>query len=100
MKHEETFMDKLNLFLVGAIVGCIIGVCFAINAYHGTNKQQSKVIEAYEKYYYNTEVLLDSLDKEHNMDLSDTDLCSDYGVNYLNAKSKVDSLTNGHRYHE
>lgn len=100
MEHKETFMDKLNLFLVGAVVGCIIGICFAINGYHSITKKQSKIIGAYEKYYYNTEVLLDSLDGTHNLDLMDTDLCSDYGVNYLNAKSKVDSLTNSYKYHD
>lgn len=100
MEEKKTFMEKLNLFLVGAVVGCIIGICFAINAYHGINKQQSKVIEAYEKYYYNTEVLLDSLDGTHNLDLMDTDLCSDYGANYLHAKNVVDSLTNENVYNE
>lgn len=92
MEQKETFMDKLNLFLIGAVVGCIIGICFVVNAYHSKVKQQSKVIQAYEEYYDNTETLLDSLDKEHNLDLMDTDLCSDYGVDYLNAKFKVDSI--------
>ena len=30
----------------------------------------------------------------------DTDLCADYGANYLNAKNTVDSLTNKNKYYE
>ena len=100
MEEKETFMDKLNLFLVGIVVGSIIVACFAINAYHGAIKKQSKIIDAYEQYYLNTETMLDSLDGTHNLDLMDTDLCSDYGVNYLHAKSIVDSLTNSNKYHD
>lgn len=46
----------------------------------------------------NTETLLDSLDGTHNLDLMDTDLETDYGVNYLNAKNVVDSLTSQCEY--
>lgn len=54
--------------------------------------KQRKKLKAYEQYYKCTETLLDSLDGTHNLDLMDTDLATDYGANYLNAKSKVDIL--------
>ena len=37
-------------------------------------------------------MFLDSLDGTHDLDLMDTDLETDYGVDYLEAKSKVDEL--------
>lgn len=87
------FMDNLNLLLVGAVLGCFVGACFASNYHTGKSKKTEKKIEAYEQYYKYTETLLDSLDGTHNLDLMDTDLATDYGVDYLNAKSKVDELT-------
>lgn len=86
------FMDQLNLFFVGAVIGVIIGACFSVNAYKSKNNKAEKKIKAYEEYYKCTETLLDSLDGTHNLDLMDTDLETDYGVNYLDAKSKVDEL--------
>lgn len=93
MEHKETFLEKLNLFLIGAVLGGIVATCFVVNSYKGDLKKQNKIITAYERYYINTETLLDSLDGTHNLDLMDTDLETDYGVNYLNAKYNVDSLT-------
>lgn len=90
--EKQSFMDKLNMFLVGAVVGGIICGCTVTFSYMGNEKKQNKVIKAYAIYYDRVETLLDSLDGTHNLDLMDTDLCSDYGVDYLNAKSKVDSL--------
>lgn len=87
------FMDNLNLLLVGAVLGCFVGACFTSVYYTGKGKKAEKKIEAYEQYYKCTETLLDSLDGTHNLDLMDTDLATDYGVDYLNAKSKVDELT-------
>lgn len=86
------FMDNLNLLLVGAVLGCIVGACFMSNYHTGKGKNAEKKIEAYKQYYKCTETLLDSLDGTHNLDLMDTDLATDYGANYLNAKSKVDML--------
>ena len=86
------FMDNMNLLLVGAILGCFVGACFASNYHVGSSKKAEKKIEAYERYYTCVETLLDSLDGTHNLDLMDTDLATDYGANYLNAKSKVDML--------
>lgn len=54
--------------------------------------KQRKKVKAYEEYYKCTETLLDSLDGTHDLDLMDTDLETDYGVDYLEAKSKVDEL--------
>lgn len=85
-------MDQLNLFFVGAVIGVIIGACFSVNAYKGKNNKVEKKIKAYEEYYKCTETLLDSLDGTHDLDLMDTDLETDYGVDYLDAKSKVDEL--------
>lgn len=87
------FMDNLNLLLVGAVLGCFVGACFMSNYHTGKGKKAEKKIEAYERYYTCVEILLDSLDGTHNLDLMDTDLATDYGADYLNAKSKVDKLT-------
>ena len=87
------FMDNLNILLVGAVLGCFVGACFASNYHTGKGKKAEKKIEAYEQYYKCTETLLDSLDGTHNLDLMDTDLATDYGSDYLEAKSKVDKLT-------
>lgn len=86
------FMDNLNLLLVGAVLGCFVGACFASNYHTGKIKKAEKKIKAYEQYYKYTETLLDSLDGTHNLDLMDTDLATDYGADYLEAKSKVDML--------
>lgn len=86
------FMDRLNLFFIGAVIGAIVGACFGINAVKGSNNRAEKKVKAYEEYYKCTETLLESLDGTHDLDLMDTDLETDYGVNYLNAKSKVDEL--------
>ena len=101
MKKEEShFGEDVNMFCIGAFVGLVVTACFFINYCNGNNKKQGKIIQAYEQYYKNTETLLDSLDETHNLNLMDTDLESDYGADYLNAKCKVDSLTNGYGYHE
>lgn len=54
------FMDHLNLFFVGLIIGGIVGACFSM---------AEKKVKAYEKYYKCTETLLDSLDGTHDLDL-------------------------------
>lgn len=93
MKKEEShFGEDVNMFCIGAFIGMIVTACFIINYYNGSNKTQGKIIQAYEQYYKNTETLLDSLDGTHDLDLMDTDLETDYGVDYLEAKSKVDEL--------
>lgn len=86
------FMNQLNLFFIGAVIGVIIGACFGINAVKSSNNRAEKKVKAYEEYYKCTETLLDSLDGTHNLDLMDTDLETDYGADYLEAKSKVDEL--------
>lgn len=86
------FIDQLNLFFVGAVIGTIIGACFSMNVYKGKNIKAEKKVKAYEEYYKCTETLLDSLDGTHNLNLMDTDLETDYGADYLNAKSAVDML--------
>lgn len=90
--NKHSFMDQLNLFFVGVVIGAIIGACFMSNYHTGKNKKAEKRIEAYEQYYTCVETLLDSLDGTHDLNLMDTDLETDYGVNYLEAKSKVDEL--------
>ena len=89
---KQSFMDQLNLFFVGAVVGAIIGACFSMNFYKGKSIKAEKKVKAYEEYYKCTETLLDSLDGTRNLDLMDTDLETDYGANYLDAKYKVDEL--------
>lgn len=86
------FMDQLNLFLIGAVIGGFIGACFSVNVYKGKSNKAEKKVKAYEEYYKCTETLLDSLDGTHDLDLMDTDLETDYGADYLDAKSKVDEL--------
>lgn len=90
--RKHSFMDQLNLFFIGAVIGAIVGTCFSINAVKGNNNRAEKKIKAYEEYYKCTETLLDSLDGTHNLDLMDTDFETDYGADYLEAKSKVDEL--------
>lgn len=90
--NKQSFMDQLNLFFVGAVIGAIIGACFGMNVYKGKSINAEKKLKAYEEYYKCTETLLDSLDGTHNLDLMDTDLATDYGADYLDAKSKVDNL--------
>lgn len=89
---KHSFMDQLNLFFVGAIIGAIVGAYFGINAVKSSNNRAEKKVKAYEEYYKCTETLLDSLDGTRNLDLMDTDLETDYGANYLDAKSKIDEL--------
>ena len=86
------FMDQLNLFFIGAVIGTIIGACFSINVYKGKSNKAEEKVKAYEEYYKCTETLLDSLDGTRGLDLMDTDLETDYGADYLEAKSKVDEL--------
>ena len=101
MKKEEShFGEDANMFCIGAFIGIIVAACFIINYYNGSNKTQGKIIQAYEQYYNNTETLLDSIDSVHNLNLMDTDLETDYGANYLNAKQTVDSLTKRNKYYE
>ena len=101
MKKEEShFGEDANMFCIGAFVGIIVAACFIINYYNGSNKTQGKIIQAYEQYYKNTETLLDSLDGTYNLNLMDTDLCADYGANYLNAKQTVYTLTKCNKYYE
>lgn len=89
---KHSFMDQLNLLFVGIVIGGIIGACFSVNVYKGKSNKAEEKVKAYEEYYKCTETLLDSLDGTHDLDLMDTDLETDYGVNYLDAKSKVDEL--------
>ena len=89
---KHSFMDQLNLLFVGIVIGGIIGSCFSINAVKGMSNKAEEKVKAYEQYYKCTETLLDSLDGTHDLDLMDTDLETDYGVDYLEAKSKVDEL--------
>ena len=89
---KHSFMDQLNLFFVGAVIGTIIGACFGMNVYKGKSIKAEKKVKAYEEYYKCTETLLDSLNGTRDLDLMDTDLETDYGINYLEAKSKVDEL--------
>ena len=88
----HSFMDQFNLFLIGAVIGGFIGACFSANVYKGKSNKAEKKVKAYEEYYKCTETLLDSLDGTHDLDLMDTDLETDYGADYLEAKSKVDEL--------
>ena len=87
------FMDQLNLFFVGLVIGGIIGACFSVNVYKGKSNKAEKKVKAYEEYYKCTEKLLYSLDGTHDLNLMDTDLETDYGADYLKAKSNVDELT-------
>ena len=88
----HSFMDQLNLFFVGLVIGGFIGACFGVNIAKGNNIKAEKKLKAYEQYYNCTETLLDSLDGTHNLDLMDTDLATDYGADYLDAKNAVDML--------
>ena len=90
----HNFMDNINLLLVRAEIERKVGACFMSNYHTGKGKKAEKKIVAYEQYYKCTETLLDSLDGTRGLDLMDTDLATDYGSDYLEAKSKVDNLIN------
>lgn len=90
--NKYSFIDQLNLFFVGAVIGAIISACFSVNVYKDKSNKAEEKVKAYEEYYKCTETLLDSLDGTHDLDLMDTDLETDYGVDYLEAKSKVNEL--------
>ena len=96
MKENKaySFLEQLNLFIVGAVVGLCVGACFMTNYCNYSDRKAQAKIEAYDEYYRCTETLLDSLDGTHNLDLMDTDLETDYGTEYLDAKAVVDSLNN------
>ena len=94
------FFEDMNMFTIGLFIGCFVTSAFIANYYKVNTKSQVKIIEAYEQYYNKVETMLDSIDENRGLDLMDTDLCSDYGSNYLSAKSIVDSLTMKHKYHE
>lgn len=89
---KHSFMDQLNLLIVGVVIGGIIGACFSVNVYKGKSNKAEEKVKAYEEYYKCTETLLDSLDGTRGLNLMDTDLETDYGADYLEAKSKVDEL--------
>ena len=42
------FMDQLNLFFIGAVIGVIVGACFSMNAIKGSNNRAEKKVKAYE----------------------------------------------------
>ena len=52
----------------------------------------SKVVVTVSRTLSPDHVELDSLDGTHDLDIMDTDLETDYGADYLDAKSKVDEL--------
>ena len=54
---KHSFMDQLNLFFIGAVIGVIVGACFGINAVKGSNNRAEKKVKAYEEYYKCTETL-------------------------------------------
>ncbi len=91
-------LEQSNLLFIGAVIGAVCMGLLASHCFMKDQAKQSKIIEAYEKYYNSTETLLDSLDGTHNLNLMDTDLCSDYGAEYLHDKNVVDSLTNSYGY--
>ena len=91
-------LEQLNLLVVGAIAGAVCMGLFASFCSTKDRARQDKIIEAYEEYYISAETLLDSLDETRNLNLMDTDLCSEYGAEYLHFKHLVDSLTNSYDY--
>jgi hypothetical protein len=91
-------LEQLNLLAVGAIVGAACMGLFASFCFTKDRVRQNKIIEAYREYYISAETLLDSLDETRNLNLMDTDLCSEYGAEYLHFKHLVDSLTNSYDY--
>ena len=97
---KPKFFEDMNMFAIGLFIGCLVTFAFVANYYKVETKSQAKIIKAYEQYYNKVETMLDSIDENRGLDLMDTDLCSDYGVNYLNAKGIVDSLTMKYKYYE
>lgn len=96
---KSKFFEDMNMFAIGVFIGVCVATAFGVNIHKGAHKKETEAIKAYEQYYEKTETLLDSLDTNRELDLDDTDLCSDYGADYLKAKDKVDSIAffNGYR---
>ena len=46
---KHSFMDQLNLFFIGAVIGAIVCACFSMNVYKGKNiKAEKKVNELHQ----------------------------------------------------
>lgn len=95
---KPRFFEDMNMFAIGLFVGVCVTAAFGVNIHKSAHKKETEAIKAYEQYYEKTETLLDSLDTNRELNLDDTDLCSDYGVNYLSAKDKVDSIAHSNGY--
>ena len=85
-------VEEMNMFAIGLFIGAIVSVAFMMNYHKADTKNAYKLIGAYENYYNKVETFIDSLDNSRELDLDDTDLCSDWGVDYLVAKDIIDSL--------
>lgn len=95
-KDNTKGLSVVNIAIAWLMIGFVVGLLTAT----ACNKEQNakyinltKQVDAFKDYYNGVETLLDSLDYTHGLDLMDTDLCTDYGTNYLDCKAKVDSLT-------
>ena len=94
--EKRSKLNDINVFCVGVVIGAVISGAFWTNHYHKRLSKSEKFVKAYSIYYDRAETLLDSIDGIHNLDLMDTDLESDFGARYLEAKSNVDSLVNSY----
>ena len=97
----KRFIKNLILLLIGAVLGIITHIVVMSSwgykmltplevANFNTLSYKVEVLKAYNAYYNAVENLLDST----NLAEDDTVLETDYGLNYLNKKWRVDSLTN------
>lgn len=44
---KHSFMDQLNLFFIGAVIGVIVGACFSMNVYKGKNIKAEKKVNRF-----------------------------------------------------
>lgn len=49
---KHSFMDQLNLFFIGAVIGVIVGACFGINAVKGSNNRAEKKVNMISAWNY------------------------------------------------
>ncbi len=85
--------DNAALIALGAAFGLVLGIMLGFE--NGRISERSKEniqLIAFEKYYIKVETLLDSLETNHGLNMLDTDMETDYGCDYLEAKSTVDSI--------
>lgn len=85
--------DNAARIAFGACLGLIAGIFLGFENGRLSERNHAELqLTAFRQYYINVETLLDSLEYNHGLNMMDTDMETDYGCDYLEAKAKVDTL--------